>query len=148
MARHRRPFATQAVADAYAARPPAVRQRLLRLRDLIFATAAATEGVGAIEETLKWGEPSYLTSETRSGTTIRIDRSKADGGYALYVNCQTDLVATFRERYPQFSYEGKRAIVFNVADEIDEAALGHCIALALTYRLRKRRVTRPKSTAA
>ncbi len=142
------PFATPAVADAYAARPPVVGRRLMRLRELIFEMAAATEGVGALEETLKWGEPSYVTPETKSGTTIRINRTKAAGGYALYVNCQTDLIASFRERYPQFGYEGKRAIVFDAADKIDEAALGHCIALALTYHLRKRRVTRPKSTAA
>jgi len=142
MARRPRPFATPAVADVFASYPAKLRARLMRLRELIFATAAATDGVGAIEETLKWGEPSYLTPETRSGTTIRIDRTGADGGYALYVNCQTDLVATFRERYPAFAYEGKRAIVFDVADEIDEAALGHCIALALTYHLRKRKAAR------
>ena len=35
------------------------------LRQLIFETAAATEVVGELEETLKWGEPSYLTPKTK-----------------------------------------------------------------------------------
>ena len=132
------PFASDAVAAAFAACPPAVARRLKRLRALIFETAAATDGVGAIEETLKWGEPSYLTPETKSGTTVRINRTKADGGYALYVNCQTDLIATFRERYPQLAYDGKRAIVFAADVAPDEDALRHAIALALTYHRRKR----------
>ena len=35
-----------------------VRSNLLILRQLIFDTAAVTEGVGELEETLRWGEPS------------------------------------------------------------------------------------------
>ena len=41
--------------------PENMRKKLMFLRELIFDTAAATEGVGKLEETLKWGEPSYLT---------------------------------------------------------------------------------------
>ncbi len=124
----------------FRAYPPAVKARLLRLRDLIFETASATTGVGEIEETLKWGQPSYLTAQSGSGTTIRIDRAKgADGEVAIYVSCLTDLVATFRERYPKLRYEGKRAIRFRAEDNLDEPALRHCIALALTYHQRKRK---------
>jgi len=67
-----------------------VRQRLLALRWLILDTAAATAGVGRIEEALKWGQPSYLTTNPKSGSTIRIDQVPP-GGYALYVHCQTNL---------------------------------------------------------
>ncbi|MGI9414318.1 MAG: hypothetical protein ACR2PM_11650 [Hyphomicrobiales bacterium] len=49
----------RAVFDSY---PKQTRDRLLALRGLILDTAARTEGVGALEETLKWGQPSYLTS--------------------------------------------------------------------------------------
>ncbi len=45
---------------------------MLRLRDLIFATAAATPGVGTIDEDLRWGQPAYLTAETQSGTALRL----------------------------------------------------------------------------
>ena len=79
--------AIEAVFEAY---PQPVRSRLLALRRLIFDTAKTTTGVGALEEALKWGQPSYLTTESKSGSTIRIDQLKAEaGGYALYFHCQT-----------------------------------------------------------
>ncbi len=56
--------------------PPALRTKLLALRRLILDTAAHTEGVGALQETLKWGEPAYVTAHTQSGSTVRIDRKK------------------------------------------------------------------------
>ncbi len=119
--------------------PAKLRAKLTALRGLILKTAAKTEGVGALEETLKWGQPSYLTAETKSGSTIRIDRVKAsDERYAVYFHCQTGLVSTFRELYPEtFAYEGNRAIVLDVNRKPDEKALAHCIALALTYHARK-----------
>jgi hypothetical protein len=109
------------------------------LRQLIFATAAETDGVGKIEETLKWGQPSYLTESSGSGTTIRIDALKNEPGkYAMFVHCQTDLVAQFRELYPRtFRYEGNRSLVFDVERKVPQPALRHFIALALTYHLRK-----------
>jgi hypothetical protein len=118
--------------------PQPTRARLLALRRLILATAKATPGVGRIEEALKWGQPSYLTTETKSGSTIRIDHVAAEQ-YALYFHCQTDLVATFRELYPdKWSYGGNRCILLCARNKVDEAALRHCIALALTYHLNKR----------
>ncbi|MDE9480186.1 DUF1801 domain-containing protein, partial [Xenorhabdus bovienii] len=54
--------------------PEQYQKILLTLRTLIFDTASKTAGVGPITETLKWGQPSYLTLETGSGTTIRLDR--------------------------------------------------------------------------
>jgi hypothetical protein len=121
--------------------PKPIKAKLLRLRRLILDTATATAGVGALQETLKWGQPSYVTAETGSGSTIRIDQVKsATGEYGIYFHCQTDLVETFRGLYPrEFNYVGNRCIVLNVADDIPEAALRHCIALALTYHLRKRK---------
>jgi hypothetical protein len=118
-----------------------VRTRLLALRRLIFDTARTTAGVGRIEETLKWGQPSYLTPDTGSGSTIRIDQVKSAGDqYAVYFHCQTDLVATFRELYPdEFRYGGNRCMLFNAADAVPEQPLRHCLALALTYHLDKRK---------
>jgi hypothetical protein len=99
------------------------------------------EGVGPLEEALKWGQPSFLTTQSRSGSTIRIDRAKGnDDQYAIYFHCQTNLVRTFRELYPKkFDYEGNRAVVLDANKKPDEKALAHCIALALTYHLRKSR---------
>jgi hypothetical protein len=130
--------AVEAVFSAY---PKPIRSKLLALRRLIFDTAKTTGGVGRLEETLKWGQPSYLTPETKSGSTIRIDQVKSTAGqYAVYFHCQTDLVATFRELYPtEFSYGGNRSILLNAEDKIPEPALRHCLALALTYHLDKRK---------
>ena len=84
-----------AVFNAY--RKP-LRAKLLALRRLILDTARTTAGVGGLEETLKWGQPSYLTTATKSGSTVRIDRVKsAANRYAVFFHCQTDLVATVRE---------------------------------------------------
>lgn len=126
---------------AFEAYPKPLKTKLLALRRLIFATARATKGVGALQETLKWGQPSYLTSETRSGSTIRIDRVKSTANqYAVYFHCQTDLVQTFRQMYPtELSFGGNRSILLDAEDEIPEPALRHCLALALTYHLRKRK---------
>jgi hypothetical protein len=119
--------------------PEPVKAKLLALRRLILDTARQTKGVGAIEEELKWGQPSYLTAETGSGSTIRIDRVKsADNQLAVFFHCQTDLVATFRELYPQLTYSGNRAILLDAGKKLPEASLRHCVALALTYHLRKR----------
>jgi hypothetical protein len=136
-------FAEPAVETVFGAYPSPVRSKLLALRRLIFDTADTTEGVGALEETLKWGQPSYLTTESKSGSTIRIDQVKAEAGrYAVYFHCQTDLVETFRELYPELSYSGNRSILLDAADKLPEKALRHCIALALTYHARKRKAGR------
>src|SRR3954454_7271136 len=128
--------AVDAVFDAY---PKPVKAKLQALRRLILDTAKATKGVGLVEETLKWGQPSYLTPETKSGSTIRIDQVKAEAGqYAVYFHCQTNLVETFRELYPELHYGGNRSILLDAGEKLPEAALRHCIALALTYHARKK----------
>ena len=134
--------AVEAVFDAY---PNPVKARLEALRRLIFDTAKTTEGVGPLEETLKWGQPSYLTTESKSGSTIRIDQVKAEAGrYAVYFHCQTDLVETFRELYPELRYGGNRSILLEAGEKLPEKALRHCVALALTYHARKRKMGRTR----
>jgi hypothetical protein len=131
-------FADRRVAAVFKAYPADLRRRLMTLRELVFETAARTEGVGALSETLKWGQPSYLTAETGSGTTVRIDRLKKSNGYAIYFHCQSGLVGQFKDLYPDtFRTEGKRAIVFDLEDRVPVKALRHCIGLALTHHLRK-----------
>jgi hypothetical protein len=65
--------------------------------------------------------------------------------YAIYFHCQTDLVETFRELYPcELRYGGNRSILLDARYELPEPALRHCVALALTYHLRKRKAARGK----
>ena len=114
------------------------RLRRLRLRGLIFETAAATPGVGALEETLKWGQPAYLTPETKAGSTLRLGLPK-DGGFALYAHCQTTIVSDFRSLFPDaFAYEGNRAVRFDAGGALPREELTLLIRSALTYHLNKR----------
>lgn len=120
--------------DAY---PERDKKALLEIRDLIFSVAAQTTGVGTITETLKWGQPSYLTLASGAGTTVRLDRF-GDSHVAIFFHCQTTLVDTFRTLFPELHYSKNRAIVLDpeVALPINELSL--CIEMALTYKLRKR----------
>ncbi len=112
--------------------PPHAREKLYYLRELILATARSIDSIQSVEETLKWGEPSYLTNK---GSTIRIDwKAKKPEQYAMYFKCTSRLVPTFRDIYPdEFTYEGNRALVFGLDEAISERELQECIAAALTY---------------
>ena len=120
------------VARVFDGYPAPIRRKLLRLRQLVLDTAAETEGVNTLEETLKWGEPSYLN---KGGSTLRIDwKSRAPEQYAMYFNCNTSLVDTFKAIYGDvFTFAGNRAIVFGETAELPIEELKHCISLALTY---------------
>ena len=133
------PFQHPNVEAVFAAYPDKLRRKLMALRQLIFRTAAEIETVGPLLETLKWGQPSYLTQHSGSGTTIRIDQIKSQPGhYGMYVHCQTSLIATYRDLYaPDLCFEAKRCVNFSVSRDPPKAVLRHCIALALTYHLKK-----------
>ncbi|WP_416900211.1 MAG: DUF1801 domain-containing protein [Minwuia sp.] len=138
MSRNDPPFADPAVAACFQAVPEPARSGMLALRRLIFETAAETPGVGALQETLKWGQPAYLTPETKSGSTIRIGLPK-QGGYAIYAHCQTSIIPDFRSLFPDdFAFEGNRAIHF--PDDVPPPAepLRLLIRNALTYHLRRK----------
>lgn len=128
------------VAAVFQSYPQRFRSKLMFLRQLIFDTAASIEEVGEIEETLKWGEPSYLTPKTNSGSTIRIAWKKShETQYSMYFKCTANLVPAFKEKYPsQFRFGGNRSIDFHLDDEVPVKELKSCITLALTYHLNKK----------
>ena len=136
-----RSFSDPAVAKVFAAYPPALRRALLTLRGLILEVADAQRGKGGLIETLKWGQPAYLPVKPRTGTTVRIDAVKSDSDrYAAYFHCQTTLIDSFRELYPdELTVEGDRALLFERGRELPKTALKHCIGLALTYHARRAR---------
>jgi len=86
-------------------------------------------------KTLRWGEPSYLTSSTKSATTIRIGWKPRHPDYiAIYVHCQTSLVDEYRRRYGDtLQFEGNRAVLLMIGQPLPVAALQDCIRLALIY---------------
>ena len=129
-------FNNAEVAEIFGAYPENIRKKMLFLRQLVFDTASEIEGLGDIEETTKWGEPSYVA---KGGSTVRMDwKNSKPSQYALYFHCKTKLVDTFKELYrDKLKFEGNRAVVFDVNDELPIEELKHCIAISLTYHSRK-----------
>ena len=130
------------VAAAFDAFAPTERERMVELRALIFETAAATPGVGPLTETLKWGEPAYLTETSKSGSTIRLGVARgAPARCAVYLNCKTTLVEEYRAAFADaFAFEGNRAVLLDPAAPLPRQALAQAITMALTYHRRKRKV--------
>lgn len=112
--------------------PKEIKSKLNYLRDLIIETASEIEDIQEIEETLKWGEPSYLV---KKGSTIRIDwKPQIPNQYAMYFKCTSKLVPTFKEVFgDKFKYEKTRAILFGLNDTVPRKELKECIGLALKY---------------
>lgn len=121
--------AVEEVFDNY---PKEVKQQMLYLRELVLKTASEIEGLKQLNETLKWGEPSYVT---KSGSTLRMDwKVKAPEQYAMYFKCTSKLVPTFKTVFKdKFNFEKNRAILFKLNEEIPNAELIQCITMALTY---------------
>jgi Domain of unknown function (DU1801) len=138
--------ADKVFAKVIAGYTPRARAGLTELRSLVLATAKDTDGVGQIEEGLRWGQHSFLTSETGSGSTIRIDGLRNyPGTIAMFFHCQSGLIDQFRELYgDKLTYDGKRALLFPAGKSIPAKMLAHCIALALTHHLRKRAVDKTR----
>jgi len=91
-----------------------------------------------LEESLKWGEASYVPTKSRTGSPLRIARHDEANG-ALYFNCNTLLVEQFRSRFAdELEYSGNRAIVLGVEDELPNEILRDCVRDALTYHWRNR----------
>ncbi len=63
-------FSNPSVQEVFNSYPENVRAPMLALRDLIFTTAQSMGVEKVLEETLKWGEPSYVCPE---GSTLRIN---------------------------------------------------------------------------
>jgi hypothetical protein len=128
------PFNDDAVRVAFDTIPEPDRAGLLRLRELIFETAATLPQVPSMTEGLRWGQPAYLTP-ARIGSTIRLGQPKV-GGFALYANCQSTIISDFAEAYPGWDrIEGNRAVLFSEIKQIDPIRHGALIRSALTYHL-------------
>ncbi|MEM7081081.1 MAG: DUF1801 domain-containing protein [Pseudomonadota bacterium] len=118
--------------------PAPARKYLRTLRSMTLRLAAKDPAIGELTETLKWSEPAYLTTATGAGSTLRMAwKAKQPDQVALYFNCNTTLVDTFRSLFPELTYEGNRAIALPLDQPLPLDALERCIAMTLTYHLRK-----------
>lgn len=112
--------------------PDFVRDNLKTLRKLVIDTAKETPEIEAIEETLKWGEPSFIT---KHGSTLRMDwKEKTPDQYQMYFKCTSRLVETFKHVYGDFfEYEKTRAIIFKLDQKVPKKELKKCIKATLMY---------------
>ena len=121
--------------------PKEYRSKLLNLRQLIIETASTIKEVNDLSESLKWGEPSFVPSKANIGSPIRLNKIKSSNQYAIFFNCQSNLVPLFKQLYPDtFKFGGNRSIIFELNEKIPRQELQHCISLALTYHLNKNKI--------
>ena len=121
----------QAVEEKFNSYPSSARARLYEIRALII-DVAGSESIGELTETLKWGEPSYLS---KNGSTVRMNWSaRTPDVVSIYFNCNTILVETFKELFQNtFVFKGNREIVLPLLKDVPIAELRSCISMALRY---------------
>ena len=105
---------------------------------MIFEVAQETPEAGEIKETPKWGQPSYPTPQTKSGSTLRIGLAKG-GGVALLAHYGTTIISSYANTFPNTDrVEGNRAVIFKRLADIAPDRLRLLIRHGLTYHLQGR----------
>lgn len=134
------------IASAFAQIGHAERRILLALRARIFELAAGMDSVGPRTETLKWGQPSYLTEQTKSGTPLRVGCTKA-GSPAMFVHCQTSVIRDVSALpYADANFEGNRALLVPSIEAVQTPVVSEMIQMALGYHLRRKQAAKLKPT--
>ncbi|OED48545.1 DUF1801 domain-containing protein [Leisingera sp. S232] len=129
-------FAGPEIETAFAVSDPLAQEGLLRLRRLILDTVAETPEAGRVEEVLRWGQPSYITPDTKIGSTIRLGVPKA-ARFALFVHCQSQLIPEFAKVFPAWDrLEGTRAVLFDDPRQVEPLRHGWLVKRALIYKKR------------
>ena len=110
-------------------------KRFFEVRSLIYKVADENQ-LGELEETLKWGQPSYLC---KNGSTLRVDWQPLYAeNVELFFNCKTSLVETIKEVYAEiFHYRGNRVVSLPLDEPIPDE-LEACVLMALNYHKLKK----------
>ncbi len=126
------------VKKVYDSYPENVNKKLQILRKLIYQVAQEIKVTWDIQETLKWWEPSYITSQN-TGTTIRLALVKwTQNKFGIFFNCKSSMITSIKEVFwDQFEYQGNRALIFSTQDVLNFNNIKYCFELALTYHLKK-----------
>ncbi|MEL7470331.1 MAG: DUF1801 domain-containing protein [Pseudomonadota bacterium] len=126
------------IAEVVGSYPSQAQQDFDAIRAMIHQEAERLDAA-PLNETLKWGEPAFLTDAKRTGTTIRLAwKRKLPDVLGLYVHCRTALVDAWRDRFPELGFDGNRALLMPLEDDLPVEALRQCIFDALTYRRGRR----------
>lgn len=134
-----RKFQNLDVEKAFNTYPKEVMDKLLLIRQFIFQVAEETNVIGSIEETLKWGNPAYLTFAPKTGTTIRLSTLRSNcEKFTISVHCQTTLITEFKKMYPELNYEKNRSLILEANNTLPYEAIKKFLFLALTYHCQKK----------
>ncbi len=127
----------ESIQNVYDHYPEEYRKPLLQIRELIYTVASEMSGVGELEESLKWGQPTYSTVKPKTGTPIRLDRFGEDK-IGIFVHCQTSLIENFRQLFGNaLEFTDNRGIIIDPKKKLPIKELSFCIGMALTYHLKK-----------
>ena len=107
---------------------------------VLFHEVAAHADVGALDETLKWGQPSWRPSKPRTGSTLRMDWTpKFPDRLSLFVDCKTDLAARMQDMYPGLpANDGQRHLAVDLNAPLPKQAIRHLADMTFTYHRAKR----------
>ncbi|MBP1040693.1 DUF1801 domain-containing protein [Vagococcus sp. BWB3-3] len=126
------PFTDPQVQATFNQYPAHCQHSLLAIRELIFSIAKEQPSIGGLNESLKWGQPSYATSK-KAGSPFRLGLTDTQD-IAIFFHCQTTLVETFRGLFSdRLTFTGNRGIILAPKDPLPIAELTFCIKAALTY---------------
>ncbi|WP_415235675.1 DUF1801 domain-containing protein [Sneathiella sp.] len=125
------------IAALYQSYPQNVRHQLLSIRHTIFELSDSSDEIGDIHETLKWGYPSYETKRPKTGTPIRLQWLPKKSQYGVFVHCQTDLIARFRQDHPEQEVDKNRGILFSEKADCPKETIQNFLYQALTYHKSK-----------
>ena len=106
----------------------------------MFHTIAAQAGIGTLDETLKWGQPSWRPIKPRTGATLRMDwDADSPDRLSFYVDCKTDLAARMRDIYPDLPLnDGQRHLAIDIRAPLPEQAVSHLAEMTFSYHRAKR----------
>ena len=119
--------------------PARAQAHFVTLRGIVHEVAAS-EDIGPLDESLKWGQPAWRPKRQRVGSTLRVDWSPAFPDRLMaFVDCKTDLAAQMDTRFPgQFANDGRRALGFDLGAALDQDAIWTLAHLTLSYHRSKR----------
>ncbi|WP_300031186.1 hypothetical protein [uncultured Roseobacter sp.] len=114
--------------------PAPARRAFEDIRTTVLDAASEVPDLRVVE-TLKWGEPSWLPENRRTGSTLRAAWKPAlPDQISLFVNCNSAISATILEIYPTaFVYGRNRALRMPLSAPLPTEAIAHCAVLTLTW---------------
>lgn len=126
--------------------PQAAQQALWTCRHL-FHDIAQNRGLGRLDETLKWGQPSWRPARPRTGSTLRLNwDAGAPSHLAFFVDCKTDLAARMYSLYPDLpDNDGRRRVAVDLTAPLPEQAIAHLAEMTFSYHLVRNRFNLQKS---